>query len=505
MNQKTLTDKGLSAAKWNYAGNAVRLGLQFAVGILLARLLGPEAFGTVAIAWLMIGVGMLFADFGFSAALIQKKDLKTSDIDFAFTIQILVGALLTALCALLAHPIAVFFKQPEATDIIRAMSALFLIRAAGQTATALINREINYKTTQLIGILTYAVGYLLVGIPCAYLGLKAWSLVAAQLTQSLCYTVAIIGVLRRPLRLRFYLRDAGIVRFGGAVTGSNIASWIVLNVDGVIIGHTLGAYSLGIYNRAVTLIGTPAMAASTSLQGVLFSSCARAQGDLAKIKGAYLAATAALALACFPIFGTAAIVPDAIVLAVYGDAWSKAIPILTPLSLAMAVHVFLATIGPVLSAINQPKREFVSQVTTALIMPPVLFIAAQRSLEAIAWAVLVVYSLRASLLFCQLRRALHIRWTELGTALTWPVILTASTILFALAVDRIALHIAPAPRLLAIIAACGVALLLLLRGFGPQVSTGLGPYGPALARKLPSVARRWARLDHTTTSQDTSC
>jgi hypothetical protein len=44
-----LLDRSSRALKWNYLGNSVRAASQLAIGIVLARLLGPEAFGTVAI------------------------------------------------------------------------------------------------------------------------------------------------------------------------------------------------------------------------------------------------------------------------------------------------------------------------------------------------------------------------------------------------------------------------------------------------------------------------
>ena len=54
---------------------------QFLIGIILARLLGPEAFGIVAVGWLMVGIGNLVADCGLSAAVIQSKSLKRKTFD----------------------------------------------------------------------------------------------------------------------------------------------------------------------------------------------------------------------------------------------------------------------------------------------------------------------------------------------------------------------------------------------------------------------------------------
>src|SRR5688572_3646573 len=87
---------------------------------------------------LMIGLGALFAEFSFGAALVQVRELDRRDVDLAFTIQLAVGLALAILGFVLAGPISGFFAEPDAIPVIRAMSALFVLRAFGQTARALL-------------------------------------------------------------------------------------------------------------------------------------------------------------------------------------------------------------------------------------------------------------------------------------------------------------------------------------------------------------------------------
>ena len=83
----------ITALIWSYAGVVTRMISQFIIGIVLARLLGPEPFGLVAVAWLIIGICNLFADFGFGSALIQRKEIDARDIRYAFSIQMLIFSL----------------------------------------------------------------------------------------------------------------------------------------------------------------------------------------------------------------------------------------------------------------------------------------------------------------------------------------------------------------------------------------------------------------------------
>ena len=132
-----ISQRSYNALVWNYIGSAVRTSSQFLVGIALARLLGPEAFGIVAVGWLMVGIGNLVADFGLSAALIQCKTIVERDIQFAFTAQVLLGLILTLIGFSSANSMALFFHHAEAGPILQAMAFLFLLQSFGQTAGAL--------------------------------------------------------------------------------------------------------------------------------------------------------------------------------------------------------------------------------------------------------------------------------------------------------------------------------------------------------------------------------
>jgi O-antigen/teichoic acid export membrane protein len=59
---------------WSGLDLFMRQGMGFAITVVLARLLVPEDFGTIALLSLFLGVAGVFVNAGFSAALIQKQD-----------------------------------------------------------------------------------------------------------------------------------------------------------------------------------------------------------------------------------------------------------------------------------------------------------------------------------------------------------------------------------------------------------------------------------------------
>jgi O-antigen/teichoic acid export membrane protein len=492
---ENLSKRSFHALKWNYLGNGVNMLSQFLIGIVLARLLGPSDFGVVAIAWLMIGIGKLVSDFGFSAALVQWNNLTERDLRFVFSAQVGLGSLLALTGFLLADVMATFFHNPSAAPVIRAMALIFLIQPFGQTSSAMLARELAFKTNQLIRVASYLIGYIAVGIPCAYHGFGPWSLVAAQLVQSLLFAILAVYKSKVPMRPAFSPSSTGLFSFGSKVIGANLASWGISNLDSFIVGRMLAIADLGLYNRTMALVATPMGAATTSLQAVLFSACSRAQTNHERIKRAYLAATATIGFICLPVFITVAIVPEAVILGLYGGKWAAAIPILIPLALAMPVNALLAVVGPVLTAMDKVGLELRVQVISLVVMLPVLYVTARYSLTTLAWGVLGIYVLRWLLLVRSILKVLDARWKELFGAMLWPFLCALVAAFPTWGIDHLTIVLPSSLRLAIDMAIAALSLLLFTRLFGKPILRGF--HGDYLLEdgRLPIFLRRWLKVD----------
>ena len=491
---KNISERSFHAIKWNYLGSGINMLSQFFIGIILARLLGPGDFGVVAIAWLMIGIGALISDFGFTAALVQRNDLTERDLRFVFSAQIILGGILALTGFLLADVMANFFHNSHAAPVIRAMALLFLIQPFGQTSSAMLARELAFKTSQIIRIISYLIGYIAVGIPFAFFGFGPWSLVAAQLVQSLLFAILAVYKSNVPMRLALKPSSTGLFSFGSKVIGANLASWSISNLDSFVVGRMLTISDLGLYNRAMALVATPMGAATTSLQTVLFSACSRSQTDHERLKRAYFAATTTIGFICLPVFITVAVVPEAVILGLYGEKWAAAVPILIPLALAMPVNALLAMVGPVLTAMDKVEIELRVQLISLMIMLPLLYLTAQYSLITLAWGVLGIYILRWLLLVRSILRVLDAEWMEFLSAMLWPFLSALAASLPAWGIDHLILGL-PSPLRLAVdMAMAIIGLLLITRLFGKSILRG--SHGDFLLAdgRMPDFLRLWLRM-----------
>ena len=461
-NEISLLQRSLSALTWNYLGVFVRTALQFFLGIFLARLLGPEPFGIVAIAWLIMGIGNLVGDFGLASALVQQQSITIKDVRYVFTMQMLSGLIITLLILLTAPWIAQFFKNTGATLVIQVMGCLFLIQAAGQTATSLLRRHLDFKRLQTYSIASYLLSYLMLGLPLALTGYGVWSLVTAQVSQAFIYSIMVNLHIRHSWKPTLKADAKGMLSFGMKIMISNFTSWGISNLDSVIIGRVFGPFSLGLYNRGMTLVASPMNAFISTLQGVLFPAYARVNGNIENSKSAYLASVGLVAVILVPFFAALAAIPHTFTLAIYGNQWLKVVSLITPLALAMPVNGILAMSGPLLTGLGKAGTDAFSQGVCLVVLLPVVWLASNISLEAVAWGVLGVYLLRAMLVAYLAMRLVSCQWHQVLKTLLGPLMLGCVAAAISSCLDTVVSGLNPMMSLFIVLGGTATATITLL-------------------------------------------
>lgn len=422
-----MTSRAFSALRWGYAGYAVRTVTGFASGIVLARLLGPKPFGQVAAATLVFGLANQLADGGFTTALVQAPELCEADVRFAFTFQITTGAVLTAICALIAPLIGLLLHDPQVGDVVRVTSLVFLIQAFGQSSAALLKRRLDLRPLQTAQVLSSVIAYVFVGIPAAALGAGVWSLVAAQLAQSLLFSAMVFARASHSVTPCYSRSSMRLARFGVKVAGANILNWSITNFDNAFVGRAFGSAALGLYSRAFNTVSAPAEAVISTWQQVLVASCSRMGNRAHALQRAYLASISAVGLITFPVFWSLALCAPWAVAGLYGPRWADAAPLLTPLALAISLHAVMAMAGPMLTAADQVKREVQRQGLSLLVAIAAFSFCALHSAVALAWAVLGVYGFRFVAMTQPTLRLLDLPWSRVFRVLRGPAAIGAVT------------------------------------------------------------------------------
>jgi PST family polysaccharide transporter len=476
-----ISKRSLKALKWNWGGSAVRIISQLLIGILLARMLGPEPFGIIAIAWIVLGLGNLIADGGFTAAIIQKREISEEDIRYVFTIQVLFGICLTALIMFPGTDLATsLLGKPEAGPALRWMSLVFLFQSLGQTASALLKRNLEFKAIQITQSLSYVGSYLLVGIPLALMGKGVWSLVVAQLLQVSSNAAAAYWLVKHPIKPCFAPEKKEILRFGSSVVGANVTYWAITNVDSIFVGRIFPIADVGIYTRAFQLVYLPMNSIVSGAQSVLYSACSKIQANEQAVRQVYAGSLSAMGMICLPLFLPIAAISNTVIAGLLGHKWVAAAPLLAPFALAMSVHALLAISGSVITATGHPSREFKSVITVTLVMIPIYVIASGYSTETMAWAVFAIRMLLFAVLMAVVVDITGISYLGIMRSLREPMLLSVSVAACAAGTDALLETYVAFPELrLALVALVIVGAICI--GWRILRSSVLnGPAGPML-------------------------
>jgi PST family polysaccharide transporter len=130
------------------------------------------------------------------------------------------------------------------------------------------------------------------------------------------------------------------------------------NADNLLIGKFVGEQSLGIYNRAYTLMLLPLNNISRVVARVMFPSFSQIKNNLSEIKRIYLKISETIAFITFPLMFGLAITADVFVPAIYGSNWNAMISILQVLSIVGAFQSLLSLCGSIYIAMGKAKMSF---------------------------------------------------------------------------------------------------------------------------------------------------
>lgn len=269
---------------WRFAERVGAQLVAFVVSIVLARILEPSMYGTIALITVFTSILQVFVDSGLSTALIQKKDADDLDFSTVFYTNITFCTILYILMFFCAPLIAAFYKDENLVPLIRVLSITILISGVKGVQQAYVSRKMIFKRfffATLGGTLTAAA----IGIWMAYNGYGVWALVAQQIINLTIDTIILwITVKWRPKKMFSFKRLKRLYSFGWKMLVSALIDRIYNDIRQLIIGRMYSPADLAYYNRAKTLPEVVIKNINTSIDSVLLPAMANAQDEKHRMK-----------------------------------------------------------------------------------------------------------------------------------------------------------------------------------------------------------------------------
>lgn len=320
---------------------------QFAVSVVLARLLLPSDYGLVGMALALTGFVALFGNLGLGAALIQKKEIDDEYVSTAFWTTFAAGIVLLGIVYLAAPLAADFYNDSRVADVARVTALGLLVGPMNSIVTSLLERHMRYRVVAMLDISTALLGQA-TAVAFAFSGMGVWSLVAGTLVaQATRIPLAFLFERWLPGLAFSVAKLKDLFSFGGNLLAFNFVNFFNRNLDKLIIGRTLGASQLGYYDMAYQAMLKPLQNVSDTIGRPLFPALSSLQDDKKQAADIYLRVVAYVSLITFPaMLGLSAVAPD-FVTVVLGNQWTPSIPVLQILALVGAIQSVAATVGSV--------------------------------------------------------------------------------------------------------------------------------------------------------------
>jgi len=341
--------------------------------VILARILAPHDFGLMGIALLTMATLETFSQTGFQAALIQKKENIKSYLDAAWTVLILRGFILFLILYLIAPYAATFFNASEAKPIIQVIGFSVLLQAFSNIGVIYFQKELEFNKEfkfQFAGTLTDFI----VAVSAVLILQNVWALVFGLLAGNA--TRFIVSYLIHPYRphLSSDLEKAKeLFGFGKWVLSSSILIFLITQGDNIFVGKLLGVAAIGFYQMAYRISNMPATEITHVISQVTFPAYSKLQGDIPKLREAYLRVLQLTAFLSFPITGLIFVLAPDFTRNFLGEKWMPMVPAMQVLVFAGLVRSISATTGPIFLAVGKPKIETRWQIVRLLVIATLIY------------------------------------------------------------------------------------------------------------------------------------
>lgn len=380
-----LRARTISGVSWSALSQGVTQVITLTVSIVLARLLGPEAYGLIGMVTVFTGFASLFGGLGLGAAIVQRKELEPRHLDSGFWANAGFGSLMTLLMAGAAPLVAWFYNDPRLTLVTVTISLRFVIEGLSVVPRAVLTRGMRFQVLAMSSICSCVVAGLL-GLVLALVGMGVWSLVVQTLGSSVAQLLILwrLGAWR-PRWFFEWQACQDLFGFGASILAFDAFNYWSRNFDQLLIGRFVGSSALGIYSRAYTLMLLP-LQVSRVVGNVMFPALSSIQDDRPRVKRAYLKATAIISLITFPMMVGLFAVADNFVIALLGTEWAEAIPIIQLYCWVGLIQSIVTTSGLIYTSQGRVRLYFWMGVVGAGANVAAFLVGIHWGIAGVAWA-----------------------------------------------------------------------------------------------------------------------
>lgn len=333
-------NNGVSYYLWNYVGRFGSQLITLLSQFILARILQPEDFGTIAILSILIMVSSTLVDSGLGGALLMEKKLTGENTSTIFHFNMIVSITIYVVIYLTAPTIEKFYLHDNLSTITRIMGSVFVFQAIGIVPNAILMYKLEYKQISVIAIVSNTVSSG-VAIFFAFKGLGVYSLILQQLLNAFLNAGSLFFASH--WRPNFVFSRKSLSRmfsFGIFTTLANVIDTVFENIISTIFGKTFNVATAGNFYQAKKLND----ASTISLLGTINTTSFSILSKLKDSKDEFIIQSEkiqkTIPIIIIPILVIISVYSKEIVLILFGAKWIMAASYLKLLSISAFFIVY---------------------------------------------------------------------------------------------------------------------------------------------------------------------
>src|SRR5690606_23473726 len=252
-----LKESALKGFAWTLTQQVSVQSINFIVQLVLARILLPEHFGTIAVIQIFLSISQTLIDSGMTTSLIRNKDMDNRDYSTVFYMNLAFSVTMYAILYLFSPVISIIFNNSEITDVLRVLSIVLILQSFTNVQRTRLTKEMNFRLQMMLQLPSVLIAGIL-GVVLALNGLGVWSLVYMQIARFLVLTLSYMYRIRWVPEPNFSVsRFKYHFSFGYKLALSNLFTTTYNNMYSFIVGSMFSTRQLGLYTQANNLARFP--------------------------------------------------------------------------------------------------------------------------------------------------------------------------------------------------------------------------------------------------------
>jgi|UniRef100_UPI003079CA50 teichuronic acid exporter len=384
----SLKNKAAKGVIWSALERFSVQGIQFVLGIIIARLVAPSEYGLIAMLNIFLAVAQSFIDSGFSNALIQKKNRTETDCSTVFYFNIVVAIGLYSILYVSSPYIAGFYKEPLLETITKWVGINIIVSAFSIVQRARLSIRLDFKTQAKASLIAVCCSGI-IGVSLAYNDFGVWALVIQALLNNVINTI-LLWIFARwiPQNTFSYTSFKQLFSFGSKLMLSGFLHVIYANLYSLVIGRKYSATDVGYYNRMASIAQYPSINIVSIITRAIYPIQCSIQDEPEKLSTTF---HQYLRMACyivFPLMVGLSVIAEPLVKLLLTDKWLPAAHLLSILSIAHMWQPVMTINNQVLNVRGRSDYFLKAEIIKKIVAIAILIVTMPMGLTSLCIGIL---------------------------------------------------------------------------------------------------------------------